>query len=72
MTEQFAIKDLVKSNVTFIEYRKGNLWYSTDDYDFLFPVPIEDVGDGIFKAKDKGIMFMRYIRKHKETIQNGN
>lgn len=60
------IKNMIKDKtVTFIEYRKGNLWYSTE-CGFLFPVPIEDTGDGTFKANDKAIMFMRYIRKHKE------
>lgn len=62
------LKELVKSTVAFTEYRKGNLWYLVVDHDFLFPVPIEDTGDGIFKAQDKAILFMRYIRKHLESI----
>lgn len=62
------LKELIKSTVVFTEYRKGNLWYLVVDHDFTFPVPIEDVGDGIFKAQDKAILFMRYIRKHLENI----
>ena len=59
------IKDMVAKgqNVSFMCYSKGELWYQTDT-GFEFPVPIEDTGDGIFLAKDKAIMFMRYIRKH--------
>lgn len=64
----YNLKELVKGFVTFVEYRKGNLWYCANDV-FMFPVPIEDVGDGVFLAKDKGILFMRYIRKHLETYE---
>lgn len=70
------LKDLVKGNVYFVEYRKGNLWYEagrhTTDKPFAFPVPIEDVGDATFLACDKGLLFMRYIRKHIETINSGS
>jgi len=64
-----TIKELVQNRIVhFVEYRKGNLWYTiSGDEDFIFPVPIEDTGDGIFKSSDKAILFMRYIRKHLET-----
>ena len=35
---------------------------------FLFPVPIDDTGDASFLAEDKGILFMRYIRKYLESL----
>lgn len=70
MAVAYSLKDLVKGNVYFVEYRKGNLWYEAGRHSaekpFLFPVPIEDTGDGIFLACDKGMFFMRYIRKHLE------
>jgi hypothetical protein len=63
------IKDLVKNNtVEFVEYRKGNLWYITKAYSFLFPVPIEDVGDATFLAEDSAMLFIRYIRKHLDAL----
>lgn len=70
MHKGLSIKDLVSNGkmARFTNYRKGNLWYITDD-GFEFPVPIEDVGDGIFKAEEKAMMLMRYIRKHKEVIE---
>lgn len=71
----FDLKSGVKNSVKFSEYRKGNLWYmARDDQDNIltFPVPIEDVGDATFMDVDKGIYFMRYIRKHLESIVNGN
>ncbi len=49
--------------VTFSYYRDGALWYRTGYSDELFPVPIEDIGDAIFLAQDKAILFMRYMRK---------
>lgn len=70
------LKDLVKGNVYFVEYRKGNLWYEagrhTADKPFAFPVPIEDVGDATFLACDKALLFVRYIRKHLEIINSGS
>ena len=63
------IKKYIKPSAVFKEYRKGNLWYEVtceDDEVLEFPVPIEDVGDGIFKNVERGIYMMRYIRKHLE------
>jgi len=59
-----TIKEKVSNNkqVTFEYYRKNELWYSTE-CGFMFPIPIEDTGDGTFLKQDKAMMFMRYIRK---------
>lgn len=64
------IKDLVKDNKTvrFIKYRKGELYYITD-CGFEFVVPIEDTGDGQFLAEDRAILFMRYIRKQIQKLE---
>ena len=40
----------------------GHLVYTTST-GIDFQVPLSDTGDADFYAKDKGIMFMRYIRK---------
>ena len=61
-----TIKDHIKGFVTFQYYRAGNLYYKTET-DFLFPVPISDTGEATFPAKEKGILFMRYIRKQLEA-----
>lgn len=63
------IKDMVKDNKTvkFIYYFDGSLWYETEN-GFKFPVPISDIGTATFKAEDRAILFMRYIRKHLDTI----
>lgn len=59
------IKDMVIDNkqVSFLYYRDQELWYSTE-CGFQFPVPINDAGTAVFNAKDKAILFMRWIRKH--------
>jgi hypothetical protein len=64
------IKEMVKDNkqVTFEFYRKGELWYKTTD-GFMFPVPVEDTGDGTFLKQDKAMIFMRYIRKQIEAVR---
>ena len=62
------LKTMVKGEVRFVRYQCGELWYVTENGGFEFPVPVSDTGNGVFKASDKGIMFMRYIRKHMERL----
>jgi hypothetical protein len=64
------LKDEVKDNkkVKFEFYRGRELWYKTES-GFVFPVPIEDVGDATFLPEDKAILYMRYIRKHIEELK---
>ena len=65
------IKEMVSGDKTvqFKFYRKGNLYYSTQD-GFVFPVPIEDCGDATFKDSDRAMLFMRYIRKEIELRES--
>ena len=58
--------------VRFVRFRKNELIYITD-CGMEFPVPTDptEVGDGVFLAEDKAMMFMRYIRKHIKNIQKG-
>jgi len=71
MYNNMSITEMVKNkSANFFQYKKGELWYYTDD-GFEFPVPIEDVGDGIFQASEKAITLMRYIRKHLDNIEQG-
>lgn len=66
-----TLKELVKEpEVSFVRYVKGELWYSTTS-GFEFPVPVDDCGDGVFLAKDKTMLYMRYIRKHLASIEAG-
>ena len=64
----YTIKDHVRGTVNFTHYFDGNLWYKTSETAFHFPVPIDDVGTATFLASDKAMMFMRYIRKHMELL----
>jgi hypothetical protein len=63
------LKEMVKNNkkVHFKFYRDSQLWYSTE-CGFDFPVPISDIGNATFLAEDRAMLFMRYIRKHLELI----
>lgn len=58
------MKDLIAGNCRFQYYRDSQLWYKTEN-GFLFPVPIEDIGNATFNAEEKGLLMMRYIRKWK-------
>jgi len=64
-----SVKDRVKDGKTvrFSYYRDGALWYLTED-EFLFPVPLSDIGTATFMAEDKAMLFMRWIRKHMATL----
>jgi hypothetical protein len=55
--------------VRFNYYRDGSLWYETQK-GFMFPVPVTDIGNATFKAEDRAILFMRYIRKHAKAIED--
>ena len=66
------IFDLVKDNkkVRFMHYRDDEFWYKTDD-GFCFPVPLHDItGNKVtLLAEDKALFFMRWIRKHLESLK---
>lgn len=64
----YSIKDYIKGNVQFIYYRNKELWYSTNN-GFKFPIPIEDCGDAMFLREDKGILYMRWIKKQLQMIE---
>lgn len=65
-----SIKDMVKDKfVTFTHYRRGEMWYVTE-CGFEFPVPVSDIGDATFQAKDKAILMMRYIRQHITMLES--
>lgn len=63
------IKDMVSNGkkVTFLRYQNNELWYVTED-GFEFPVPLADTGSAAFNSSDKAMLFMRWIRKHIEAI----
>jgi hypothetical protein len=67
-----TLKEMIVDNqkVRFAFYRDGDLWYETE-CGFRFPVPIADAGTATFLAEDRAILFMRYIRKHRATIEEG-
>lgn len=62
MNKEF-LRECVSNTVSFVYYRKGNLWYKCKN-GFLFPVPINDTGDATFSSEDKGLLFMRWIKQH--------
>jgi hypothetical protein len=62
------IKEIVKDNeVRFARYRQGFVYYTvrvpSEGVDYVFPVPLSDVGDATLLATEKVLTFMRYIRK---------
>ena len=52
----------------FVHFKDGNLIYSVNK--FLFPVPVEDTGNGVFPAEVKAITLMRWIRRQLKEQEN--
>ena len=65
-----SLKEMVKDNkkARFVYFRDNELFYKTED-DFLFSVPVSDVGKGTFNAEEKAILMMRYISKQMDSIK---
>ena len=66
------LKKRVKSRARFTFFRDRTLYYRCDYDGYEFPVPVADTGNeqgdsAIFLADDKGIFFMRWIRKAMES-----
>lgn len=77
-----TLGQLVKNDqaVYFSFYRDGEVWYRVEYRDetaeagyrvknFEFPIPPEDLKGALFKAEDRAIVFMRFIRKHLEFLK---
>jgi len=64
------IKDMVTGDkkVKFLFYKDSELWYVTEA-NFEFPVPISDTSGAVFKAEDKALYFMRWIKSHIKNIE---
>lgn len=70
MDEMTTLKEhIVNKKVRFVFFKDNELWYETE-LGFQFPVPTNDVGNGVFLAEDKALLFMRWIRKHIETVES--
>ena len=62
------VTDFVKSTTSclFEYFRCGVLYYSVSNDNmecYVFPVPVEDLGNATVKFEEKSITLMRYIRK---------
>ena len=63
---KYNITELVKNNfVHFDFYRQGHFHYKliTNEREFTFPVPLEDISGATLNATDKALVFMRWIRR---------
>ena len=65
-----TVKEMIINNqkVRFCFYRDGSLWYDTE-CGFRFPVLVAEAGTATFAAEDRAILFMRYIRKQMEHVE---
>ncbi len=64
------ITDLVRGEQTcrFAYFKDGLLWYSHDSQEFMFPIPVSDLGDAKLHASERALLLMRWIRKQLEEL----
>lgn len=62
------LKEHVRGQVRFTRFKQGHLYYETE-LGLEFPVPISEAGEAEFKSVDRAMLFMRYIRKHLNTLE---
>ncbi len=67
--DTMTIKDHIRGKSIFTHYKDGNLWFVTNDTEFAFPVPIDDLGAATVNSIEKSLIMMRYIRKWMEMCQ---
>lgn len=60
------IKRAVQGKVHFQFYRDGYFYYQTDAGE-EFGVPLEEVGSATLNATERGMLFMRWMRKWNES-----
>lgn len=66
---ELKVTDFVQKDVRvyFDSFRAGVFYYwvehQTSGEQYQFQVPIEEVGNATLNARDKSVMFMRWIRK---------
>jgi len=58
-----SVKDHIRGYSSLTHYRKGYLYYETNDTKFTYRVPVDDTGDATFNIVEKSMTMMRYIRK---------
>ena len=64
------ITELVKNRkARFVHFREGHFVYETDA-GFQFPIPLVEIGSATLLAEDKALFFMRWIRRHIETMES--
>ena len=65
--QNLDLKDNVKGFSQFEYYRDSALWYRTET-GLVFPVPVSEIDQGQFKATEKSLLFMRWIRKYIKSL----
>ena len=63
-----TLKDCINGVATFQFYRSGELHYKCAN-GFMFRIPVAETHDAVFNNEDKGIVFMRWIRKELNAIE---
>lgn len=67
-----TLKDLVCNDnmAVMLYYRQGMFYYlvaDTSNWDeYVFPIPVSDLGDASLNFQEKALLLMRYIRKAME------
>lgn len=55
---------IIEEEVKFLKYKKGNLWYVIKNYDFEFPVHVENMQGCELVKEGKAIKFIIHIENY--------
>jgi hypothetical protein len=70
MTYKHTLKQIIdKNEAEFSHIQDGTAYYNlyVDDTSYEVPIPVSDMGTGLFGRYEKGILLMRWIRKSMEN-----
>ncbi len=65
-----SIKEHIQGQAIFQHYQDGKLWYKTSTTGLLFPVPIVDLDNAKALSVEKGMFFMKWIKKWLKEVEN--
>lgn len=71
-----SLTEIAKGSAKFLYYKDKTLWYECRPYyinvawrPFIFPIPVDDAGEGEFRIDMKGTEILRWARKQLEIIR---
>ena len=66
----YKLKELILEKAVMRYVDKEDAWFITDKTGFLFPVPLNEIGDAVLHSTEKGITLMKWIKRHIKYVED--